>query len=449
MRFFAPLLLLAGSLLGQDPLQARIDGIARPYMEQNAFVGVAVGVVKEGRTRFYGYGRTTAGGEVVPDSRTVFEIGSVSKVFTGALLALLAGDKSVRLDQPIAELLPAGVTAPGRGEKKITLLQLATHTSGLPRMPDNFAPKDPANPYADYSVEQLYAFVSGYTLPRDPGSRFEYSNLGAGLLGNLLARKAGMSYEQLLVTRIADPLGMRDTRIRMTEGMQKRLARGHDAVGTPVSNWDIVTLAGAGGIRSTAADMLLFLQAHLTPRDPASPLPSGLKKACELHYTPKNPQQHRLGLGWHISPRSGARWHNGQTGGYHSFVTLHLEKRVAVVVLSNSATPAVDRFGSTLMLLLLGKLDKPTVEVPEKVLQEYAGVYGTQLSPAFKLTVSVEQGRLHVQGTGQPRLPVYATSATKFFYKVVDAQITFLRVDGKVTGLTSHQSGRDRSFVRE
>jgi len=449
MRFFATLLLLAGALFGQDPLKPRIDEIAKPYLDQHVIVGMAVGVLKDGKAQVYGYGRNAAGGEDVPDSGTVFEIGSVSKVFTGALLALLARDKSVRLDQPVAELLPEGVTVPERGGKQITLLHLTTHTSALPRMPDNFAPEDRGNPYADYSVEQLHAFLSKCTLSRDIGSKYEYSNLGAGLLGHLLAHKAAMTYEQLLVARIAHPLGMQDTRIALTESMKKRLAPGHNAVGTPMRNWDFVTLAGAGGIRSTAGDMLLFLRAHLEEPQPRTTTRPGLLDACQVRYTPKNPQQHRLGLGWHISPRSGARWHNGQTGGYHSFVALHLDKRVAVVVLANTATPVVDQFGSTVMQLLMGKLDKPTVAVPANVLQEYAGVYATKSAPNVKLTVSVEQGRVYVQATGQGKLPIYPSSPTKFFYKVVDAQITFARTAGKVTGLTLHQGGRDVPFLRE
>src|SRR4029453_3090616 len=135
---------------------------------------------------------------------------------------------------------------------------LATHTSGLPRLPSPFTPKNPANPYADYSVEDLYRFLSSHELRRDIGSQYEYSNLGGGLLGHVLARRAGMDYEALVRARITGPLGMNDTRIVLTPEMRGRLAAGHNAALKPVPNWDLPTLAGAGALRSTVNDLLKF-----------------------------------------------------------------------------------------------------------------------------------------------------------------------------------------------
>lgn len=135
---------------------------------------------------------------------------------------------------------------PTRNGRQITLLDLATHTSGLPRLPDNFSPKNADNPYADYTVEQMYAFLSGYTLPRDIGATYEYSNLGSGLMGHLLARNDGTNYEALVLERICRPLGMTNTQVVLTPGLKARLATGHNAAGERVSNWDLPTLAGAG-----------------------------------------------------------------------------------------------------------------------------------------------------------------------------------------------------------
>ena len=128
---------------------------------------------------------------------------------------------------------------PERSGKSITLLDLSTHTSGLPRLPSNLKPKDPRNPYADYSVEDLYQFLSSYELPRDPGSEFEYSNLGGGLLGHLLAFRAGTDYESLIGARITQPLGMPDTGITLSASMQQRMATGHTAMLAPTANWDL------------------------------------------------------------------------------------------------------------------------------------------------------------------------------------------------------------------
>jgi serine-type D-Ala-D-Ala carboxypeptidase/endopeptidase len=157
-----------------------------------------------------------------------------------------------------AKYLPASVKVPERDGRQISLVDLATHTSGLPRMPANFRPKDPANPYADYTDEQLYSFLSSYDLIRDIGLKFEYSNLGFGLLGQGLARRAGTGYETLVETRICEPLGMKSTRITLSPDMERRFAAGHSADLVTVSRWDIPSLAGAGALRSTANDLLIF-----------------------------------------------------------------------------------------------------------------------------------------------------------------------------------------------
>ena len=177
------------------------------------------------------------------------------------------------------------------GERQITLADLATQSSGLPRLPTNMPVANPANPYADYTAGLLYQFLDGYQLTRDPGQAYEYSNLGVGLLGYALARAGHGSYESLLRTRILTPLGMGATGITLTEDMRSRLAPGHDAAGQAVPNWDLSVLAGAGGLRSNVNDLLTFLAANLdTRRGP-------LARACALaRHTREVPgQSGRLG----------------------------------------------------------------------------------------------------------------------------------------------------------
>src|SRR5207244_13525353 len=160
----------------------------------------------------------------------------------------------------------------------ITLEHLATHTSSVPRLPDNVTPTDASNPYADYTVAQMYAFLSGHTLRRPPG-QYEYSNYAMGLLGHVLARHAGTTYEQLLIEHIGTPLGMHDTRIILDENLRQRLASPYNAALQPAKNWDLPTLPGAGGIRSTCHDLLKFIQANLAgdeqPLTPALRLAHG------------------------------------------------------------------------------------------------------------------------------------------------------------------------------
>jgi CubicO group peptidase (beta-lactamase class C family) len=442
MRILLPLLLLA-ALLRAEPLDARVDKLAAPFVEDGTILGMVVGVHDAGEEMIRGYGGTRPG----PD--TVYEIGSISKVFTGILLAALVQDGTVRLDQPVIELLPSGAVVPASGERRITLVDLSTHTSGLPRMPDNLAPKDPRNPYADYTPERMLEFLGRVKPARAPGEACEYSNLGVGLLGWALQRKSGKTYEELLAERIAGPLGMKSTGVALTASMRERLAPGHDAAGRPESNWDLApAFTGAGGIRSTAADMMRFLKANLSP----TPLDSTLAFAREIRYTPPEPGGQRLALGWHVSP-SGILWHNGQTGGYHCFAAVDPAKKRVVLILADTATGAVDELGGDLLRMLEGAKVEPRrarkeAEVKPEILAEYAGTYA--LFGDFKLTVTVEDGRLMVQATGQEKLPVFAESETKFFYKVVDAQLTFERdADGKVKRVVLHQGGRDTPGLRE
>jgi len=311
--------------------------------------GIVVGIYENGTTRVVALGRSGAPNDSL-DGNTVFEIGSITKVFTSTLLADMAARGLVSLDDPVAKYLPASVRVPSRNGRSITLLDLATQHSGLPRLPDNMKPADPDNPYADYTREQMYEFLSRYELTRDPGATFEYSNLGVGLLGDALSLRAGTSYEALVLDRILQPLGMRDTRITLTPIMRSRLARPYDARGLPTKNWDLPALAGAGALRSTANDMLRFAIAALgTPGTPAA-VASALAEAERPRRELGTDGTARIGLNW-FTARTGPVeivWHNGGTGGYRSFLGLDKARGRAVVVLTNSGN-GVDDVGRHLL----------------------------------------------------------------------------------------------------
>jgi serine-type D-Ala-D-Ala carboxypeptidase/endopeptidase len=203
---------------------------------------------------YYSYGVRSLTGKEPVDEHSVFEIGSITKTFTGIILADLVIKGTMSLEDPLQKYLPEGVTAPTRNGTPIKLINLSNHTSSLPRMPDNFKPANPANPFADYSEKQLYDFLESYALPRDIGSQYEYSNYAVGLLGHIMANKQRTTYEALMIDVIAKPLGLPDTRIVFTPNMKKNLAMGHQG-GAQVENWDITSLAGAGAIRSNAVDI--------------------------------------------------------------------------------------------------------------------------------------------------------------------------------------------------
>ncbi|MBI3681688.1 MAG: serine hydrolase [Acidobacteria bacterium] len=437
-------------LLATLPLFAIDDAAIRQLMANRVgtarkAMGIAVGVLDEKGARILVEGRTRVENGRPPDGDTVFEIGSISKAFTSILLADMVERGEVSLDDAVAKFLPKSVSMPAREGRQITLLDLSTQTSGLPRMPNNFKPADPANPYADYTVEQMYQFVSGYTLTRDVGSKYEYSNLGAGLLGHALALRAGKSYEAIVTERILKPLGMSSTSVTLSEGQKSRLATGHNSALEPVKNWDVPTLAGAGALRSTANDMLRLLAASLALID--TPLKKALARA-QQDQRPTGQPDLEMAMGWHVFKRFGTRivWHNGGTGGYRAFAGFAPEKKSAVVVLCNTFLD-IDDIGLTALEpqykapMLEAPRERKEITLDSRILSQYTGAY--EVVPAFQLAITVDGGRIFTQATNQPRLEIFAESETKFFLKAVDAQIEFVKDEsGQVNGLVLFQSGR-------
>ena len=408
-------------------------------------VGIVVGVVEPQGRRIVSYGSPNQGDSRPLNGDTIFEIGSATKVFTSLLLSDMVEHGEVALSDPVAKYLPPTVKVPERNGRSITLIDLATHTSGLPRLPTNFNPKDPDNPYAEYSVEQLYQFLSSYQLTRDVGSQYEYSNLAVGLLGLALTRRAGMDYETLVRSRICDSLGMNSTRITLTPEMKSRLAAGHNAALDPVENWDLPpAIAGAGALRSSANDLLTFLAANLGHTK--THLAPAMAAMLSVRRPTGNPDL-EIALAWHIFTANGKEivWHNGGTGGYRSFMGFDPKSRVGVAVLSNAETPeGVDDIGRHLLDAKVPLMQPPKehkeVSVDPKILGGYVGKY--QLAPTFVLAITREGDQLFAQATGQPKFQIFPESQHDFFLKVVDAQITFeTDGNGRATSLTLHQNG--------
>lgn len=413
---------------------------------QHQSVGIVVGVITPEGRRNVAYGHLAQGDSRPLNADTVFEIGSATKVFTALLLADMVEHGQVALDDPVSKYLPKAVKMPERNGRSITLVDLGTHTSGLPRLPGNMAPKDPGNPYADYSVEQLYQFLSQYSLTRDVGSKYEYSNLGGGLLGHALALRAGTSYESLVVSRICDPLTMKSTRITLSPEMKARLAVGHNAGMEPVENWDLPTLAGAGALRSTVNDLLDFLSANLGfTKSALAPAMAAMLKTRR----PTGQPNLEVALGWHIFTSNGKEiiWHNGGTGGYRSFMGYDPAARIGVVALSNAETEGgVDDIGRHLLDASVPLAKPPAahkeVRVDPKLFDGYAGTY--QLTPAIAIVITREGNHLFLQVTGQPKFEIFPEGDRDYFLKVVDAQVTFVADDqGRATELILHQGGRD------
>jgi CubicO group peptidase (beta-lactamase class C family) len=418
-------------------------------------IGIVVGLIDSNGQRIIAYGKPDQKDTRTVDADTVYEIGSVTKVFTSLLLADMVERGEVSLSDPVVKYLPAGVKVPERGGRVITLADLATHTSGLPRIPTNLPLKDLANPYAAYTPDMLYQFLSGYELTRDIGSQYEYSNLGGGLLGHALARRAGMDYETLVRTRITKPLKMESTAITLTPQIKERMAVGHNPQMAPVSNWDFDVLAGCGALRSNANDMLAFVAANLgytkTPLAPAMAAMLRVRK-------PTGGNGLDIALGWHILKTGGREivWHNGGTGGFRSFIGFDAKARIGVVVLSNAMTMAgVDDIGVHLLDSSSPLMKPPAVRtvtrtqvwVDPKVFEGYVGKYSLMKDVTLAITQSGNQ--LYVQATNQPMFELLAETPKDFFMTSADIQITFeTDANGRATALVLHQRGIDKRAKR-
>ena len=302
-------------------------------VNQGLNVGIVLGIATPCGKEIYSYGYTDLSESQSVDENTVFEIGSIGKTFTALLLANMVERNELAFDDPIEQFLPDYVTAPTYDGRPIHLIDLATHTSGLPSLPENFDPADEYNPYADYTLEQMYTALSQTVLKRPIGIVYEYSNFGMGLLGQILSIRGGMSYEKLVENRITDVLGMNCTRINLTPQMENHLATGYRD-GEQMPLWDIPTLAGAGALRSTVSDLLIYLEAN------AGLIDSPLYGAMQTTHEPRFPVSASMmvGLAWHIRTEGDLHIieHHGATGGYWGYAGFVRDKQIGVVILTNT-----------------------------------------------------------------------------------------------------------------
>ena len=305
----------------------------RENVDNGKHQALFVGLIDGGAVDFYHYG-TIAKGENTIDENTLFEIGSVTKVFTTLLLADMVEKGEISLDDPIDKFLPEDVVTPSKNGKKITLMDLATHTSGLPRFPDDFPILDP-DAMSEYDRDEMYDYLSTVEISREIGSQYEYSNMGVSLLGHIISLHAGQSYEELVTEKILEKFGMKNTCIKQCDNLRDNFAKPH-LFGEQVSELNLSEdMVGAGEIRSSGRDMLVFLSNAMGLKE------SSLKESFETSQTiiHKVDDNLSIGLGWHITQNEDGRkiiWHNGATNGYASIIGFDPEIGQGVVVLTNS-----------------------------------------------------------------------------------------------------------------
>ena len=413
-------------------------------------VGIVVGVIEPRGRRVIAYGKGATGSSRPLDGDSVFQIGSVTKVFTTLILADMVKRGELDLDDPVSRYL-SGVRLPELG-RPITLRDLAMHTSGLPSMPTNFVLTSRPNPYETYSVDQLYRFLTDYQLAREPGEKSEYSNLGVSLLGHLLARRAAVDYETLVRTRVLKPLGMDSTSITLTPDQSRRLAIGHDMYLRPVEQWNLPNLPGSGALRSTANDMLKFLAANLGYE--SGPIISAMVFQREVRKPVSGTVQQALG--WQIGRVGNEEIvaHDGGKPGYRAYAAFNPRTRTGIVILANARSD--DRLSNLALHLLTGRPLRPTPTAPEvrrvvslsrKELDAFAGRY--QLSPDVVLTLVRKESHLLMDTTGDGISEFFPEKPTEFFSNTDNVQIRFeVAPSGSIEGLVLHQNGKDERATR-
>lgn len=387
---------------------------------------ISVGLYDNGQTAVIGFGHMRRDDSSAPRGDSVFEIGSISKVFTSLLTQVQADEDLLDWDEAIGDRLPDTDFA-SDAVASITLRELATHTSGLPRLPDNMDPADPLNPYKGYERFQLLLYLAGFE-PETLVKEYDYSNLGAGVLGVLAGDAAGGGYAQAIERDVLHPLGMEDSGVRLRKDQVDRLAHGFSA-GADMPNWDgFDALAGAGALLSTVDDQLRFIRQNLDPQI--------LREPLEAIRVPQ--AGGRTAFGWHIldiDDGGPAYWHNGGTGGYASFLAIRPDTGTGVVILATSTEY------NTITELGFAQITGHVADEETTDLVKYPGSY--QLAEGFVLSISIDGGRLFAQATGQGAFPLTPSAENEFVFPAADVRIVFELADGgRAEKLTLHQGGQ-------
>lgn len=361
--------------------------------------------------------------ELPDEDSTVFEIGSITKVFTALLVQTLVDDELLHWDRTISACLP-DIEFANEAIANVSLRELATHRSGLPRLPTNFTetvvPGNAMDPYANYGEQDLVAFFESFD-PPELKKEHAYSNLGFALLGYIVAKTLDTSYAEAMNQRVFQPLEMNNSTAIDSIKDHSELAAGYSNTAN-MDTWNFNVHAGAGVIRSTARDMYKFIRANFLETDDA--IHRAMRSIRELQYEANH------ALGW-ITETSDQDttifWHNGQTGGYASFLAIDPEaKRGWVILTASTEAAAITRIGASFYR---------EVELPHSVdFTPYTGVY--KLAENQYMTISNKDGQLQIQVTGQPPIVLAHTKDHVFELQALSLKADFvLGEDGKATTL--------------
>lgn len=414
----------------------------QPYLDAELVSGLVVGLYDAGKLEVYGFGRGP--NNKAPDGNTLFELGPVTKVYASILLADAVQRREVELDTPVAELMPPGVTVPTRDKALITLKHLATHSSGLPRLPPSLVAHaaDP-DPYRGYPEDVLYRDLIRTELDAAPGAQIAYSTYGSALLGVALQRKLGGEFEPLLAARVLKPLELRDTFVTVPAAAAPRRAVGTNDDLAPATPWIYGAMTSTGALISTAADQLKLIDAELDAASGGTQLP--LRRALKLtQESVLEKAGENIGLGWMIDS-AGRYWHNGNSGGSHAFLGFDPKTRRGVVLLASTSTSLLDRLADA-MYKILEDGAPPVAKFPTA--EQLAPLAGTYEVSGTRLQVVVAGKRLYVEGPGEPRHRMSPLSDHEFWIEVLQGIAVFDKEGDKVVRLRFGIGDRTLSATR-
>jgi CubicO group peptidase (beta-lactamase class C family) len=403
-----------------------IEKVMKQCVDNGHSQGMVIAVIKEDGTKFYKYGQLAVDDPTPIDENSIFETGSVTKIFTSLLLEEMVNKNEVALDDPIEKYLPANVKVPSYNGKKITLEHLSTHTAGFPYMPKNFLMSDMYNPFCEYSVKYLYDFFSNYKLSYEPGSIYQYSNVCIGTLGYVLSLRANQDYEDLVYERILKPLQMNSTKVHLSDEEQRRFAKAHirDKI---VPHWDVAVFDGAGGLHTTPKDLAKFIEANLgfykTYLYPI--LKSAYEARCKQDL-PFLDVGHEWNIAYNYKPE--IIYHGGATGGHQIFIGFCPENKIGVVVCSNSAAYIYDIGKHILNKKWYLKKYRQQIIIVPMMLYKFVGEYKNIDDGSICRISMKDHGHLSsllFKWGYYPTSPLYPSSEKDFFMKARDVEISF------------------------
>lgn len=459
----AQTLTLAAAVLLTTPVyaqeqQAAVDRDAivaehlQPLIDAYHIPGAMVALYHDDKLTFHPIGTLSYDTDQAPSTRTIYEIGSIGKVITGVFFADAIRRGEVTRHTKLQELVPEGTKViKGSDGTEIELWHLTTHSSGWGTIPVNLAVTDPDRPFHGYTEEMLFKATQIMPLNRNPGEGFEYSNFAVGTLGTVLARNAGGDYESLVQQRIFKPLGIVDFSIELSDEQRSRLAPPTNG-GLTVKTWgEPNPIAPAGLWSTTAPQLITFAMENLREvNEDSLDIYESLTNARETMF---DSGFGRVGFGWMLAMDGSSYWHNGQTGGYSSYMGINREYDAAVVVLSNGATFNTTLAGEKIFQALLGMDPDPVkIDVPQRLDDSYINrLLGTYNSTfGFAIEITSANGFIYARVTNQNAYRVDKVGEHRFRYSVADAELGFELPEGEdpAPSVTLFQNGMEMKCVR-